>query len=111
MKESDINFKVFLDDGNIPEKIEWNATDTNFDKPKDTRAISIATWDHATQNSLRMDLWTKQMTVEEIKRFYIDCVGGLGQSLMNATGDEFMASEMTNLCEKLVEYLKKSEGK
>ena len=110
MKESLINFKIVLDNEGIPDEIKWNATDTDFEEDKDTRAISIATWDHQLQNSLRMDLWTKQMSVEEMKRFYIDCIGGLSQSLLSATGDEFMSSEMNDLCDKLVEYLKKSSS-
>lgn len=108
MKESEINFKITLDEQSIPEKIVWNATDGDFDDLRPTKAISISTWDHQTKNSLRMDLWTKDMPVDEMKRFYIDCIGGLGQSLLSSTGDEFMSGQVNELCDKLVEYVKKS---
>ena len=50
---------------------------------------------------MRIDLWTNDMPVDEMKRFYIDCLGGMSQSVLNSTGDEFMAEEMNLLCEKI----------
>ena len=47
------------------------------------------------------------MPIDDMKRFYIDCIGGFSQSILNSTGDEFMASETNALAEKLAEYLKK----
>ena len=110
MKKSKINFEVSLDDNNIPEKIEWSATDADLNKPQNTNAITVSTWDDQNKNTLRIDLWTKDMPVDELKLFYIDCVGGLAQSLLNATGDEYMSNEMKELCAKLSEYMKKELG-
>jgi len=108
MKKSTVNFEIELDDKNIPEQIKWTASDDpSGELPKDTRSISLALWDHEQKNTLRIDLWTKEMTVDEMKRFYVDCIGGLAQSALSATGDEFMSTEMNNLCEKFVAYLKK----
>lgn len=109
MKKSKINFEIDLDKENIPEKIMWNATEKPEDGPEETSAINISLWDPNERNTMRIDLWTKEMPVDEMKRFYIDCLGGMAQSILNSTGDEFMASEMNNLCDKLVEHLKKEE--
>ena len=50
------------------------------------------------------------MTTDDMKKFYIDCLGGLSQSILNSTGDEFMSKETNKLCEKLIEHIKnKSE--
>lgn len=76
----------------------------------ETKSLSVALWDHTQKNTLRIDLWAKDMPVDDMKRFYIDCLGGMAQSMMNATGDEFMATETQALCEKLVEYLKKENS-
>ena len=112
MKKSKIVFDIELDQNDIPEKITWSATDDPAgEKMTETKSISVSLWDHEQLNTLRIDLWTKDMTVDEMKRFYVDCIGGLAQSALSATGDEFMSSEMNNLCEKFVEYLKKDEGK
>jgi gliding motility-associated protein GldC len=105
MKKSNINFTVQLDEKNIPEKIFWDATEKPEKGISESKAVSIALWDHKQKNTLRIDLWTKEMPVEEMKRFFIDCLGGLGQSILTSTGDEFMASETNALCERLVKHL------
>jgi len=107
MKKSTINFTIELDQQNVPEKILWDATDKPEPGISETKAISISLWDSAEKNTLRIDLWAKDMPVEDMKRFYVDCIGGLAQSALSATGDEFMAREMNALCQRLVGHLKK----
>ena len=95
---------------NIPEKIEWVAEDSLSQDLKESKSISLSLWDDKKKNTLRIDLWTKEMTTDDMKKFYIDCLGGLSQSILNSTGDEFMSKETNNLCEKLIEHIKnKSE--
>jgi len=110
MKKSEINFTIELDDENIPEAISWSATEKGGDHPEETKSISISLWDHIQKNTMRIDLWTKDMPVDEMKRFYIDCLGGLAQSVLGSTGDEFMSQQMNDLCEKLVEHVKKENS-
>src|SRR6478609_3466261 len=110
MKKSEINFKVELDENNVPEKIQWDATDKPDTGFSDSKSISISLWDHQQKNTLRIDLWTKDMPVNEMKRFYIDCLGGLSQSILTSTNDEFMANEINQLCEKLALHVKKTES-
>ena len=109
MKKSTINFTVELDQNNVPNKILWDATEKPEPGESETKAISVSLWDHREKNTLRIDLWAKDMPVNEMKRFYIDCIGGLAQSTLSATGDEFMASRMNELCEQLVQHLKASK--
>jgi gliding motility-associated protein GldC len=105
MRKSTIEFTIELDAQNVPEKIVWDATDKPEEGLTETKAISIALWDQAQKNTMRIDLWTKEMPVDEMKRFYIDCIGGLAQSALTATGDEYLANEMNALCEKLVKHV------
>ncbi|HEY5748487.1 MAG TPA: gliding motility protein GldC [Chryseolinea sp.] len=107
MKKSSINFTVELDQNNVPDRILWEATDKPDPGLSETKSISVALWDHTQKNTLRIDLWSKDMPVEDMKRFYIDCVGGLAQSALSATGDEYMASELNAVCERLVQHLRK----
>ena len=110
MKKSEIKFIVSLDEKNIPEKIEWVAEDSLSQDLKESKSISLSLWDDKKKNTLRIDLWTKEMTTDDMKKFYIDCLGGLSQSILNSTGDEFMSKETNNLYEKLIEHIKnKSE--
>jgi len=112
MSKSKIVFDVELDKDQVPEKISWNATDNPAgESPTETKAVSISLWDQAQKQSLRIDLWAKDMPVDEMKRFYIESLAGIGDSIKRSTGDEGMSQKIHDLCEHLVEYLKKEQNK
>lgn len=106
MKKSEIKLVVDLDNDQIPEKIRWHADDSGTPYLQESKSVSLSIWDNENKNTLRIDLWTKDMPVDDMKRFYIDCIGGIGQSLLSATGDEHMNAEINNLCDRLIDYLK-----
>ena len=110
MKKSTIHFSIQLDENNVPEKIEWDATDKPDPGLTEAKSISISLWDHQQKNTMRIDLWTKDMPVNDMKKFYVDCIGGLSQSVLSSTQDEFMAQEMNALCDRLGKYVKESAG-
>lgn len=71
MKHSEINFKIQLDDQNIPENITWSATDNPNEGIEETKAILVATWDPYHKGTLTLPLWTKDMEVLDMKRFLL----------------------------------------
>ncbi len=108
MKQSEIRFSIELDDKDLPEKIFWKASDTD-NQLTEAKAIALAIWDSQEKNCLRLDLWTKDMPIDEMKGFSINILGGMADTLMRATNDEYMAQEIHQLCEKLAIYLKDSQ--
>ncbi len=108
MKQSEIKFLIELDDEQVPEKIYWDADEKEDSGLTETKSISLSLWDHQKKNTMRIDLWSKDMPVDEMKRFYVDCLGGLAQSVLNATGDEYMNQEINALCDRLVDHIKNS---
>lgn len=111
MRKSTIQLEVTLDAQNLPERIAWEANEKPGGGLSDTKALALAMWDHDQKNTLRIDLWTKDMPVDEMKRFCIDCVGGLAQTVLTATNDEWMAAEMRALCERLAAHVQQEEKK
>ncbi len=107
MQKSEIKLVVELDDDQIPEKIMWEADEKDQPGLSETKSMSLSLWDHQTKNTMRIDLWSKDMPVDEMKRFYIDCLGGLAQSILNATGDEYMNREINSLCDRFIERIRK----
>ena len=95
-KKSKIEISVELDDNKIPEKIFWSANDAGIEN-SETKAAFLSVWDSAKKESLRIDLWTKNMIVNDMKKFYIDILGGLSQSILNSTGDNYISNEMNPL--------------
>lgn len=105
MKKSEIKFKVSLDENNIPKSIEWDASDKEAQGFESTKSISLNVWDNLNHSTLRIDLWTEEMSVVEMKRFYIDVIGGMAQTILSSTGDEYMSEEMKDLCDRLVRHV------
>ena len=106
MKKSEIHFSVELDKHNVPDKIYWDATDNPNEGLSDTRAIAVSVWDHYNNGTLKMDLWTKDMEVLDMKRFVIEIMDGLASTIESATGDEQMARDMMSLCQVLSRRVK-----
>ena len=102
MKRSELHFSIELDDKNIPDKIFWLATDNNpEEKINETKGIAVSIWDHESKNTMKLDLWTKEMQVDEMKKFCIETLVGMGETVRGATGDDFMANEIAALAKKL----------
>ncbi|MHA7131454.1 gliding motility protein GldC [Algoriphagus namhaensis] len=111
MKKSEIKFQVNLDQQNLPKQILWEATDKESVGLESTKSVSLNVWDNLNHSTLRIDLWTEEMSVAEMKRFYIDIMGGMAQTIINSTGDEYMAEEIKSLCDRLVSHVNEENKK
>lgn len=109
MKTSHIQIKIELDSNNVPETIYWNADDKPEDFPDTTKAMILSLWDDEMNSILKTSLWTKNMLVGEMKRFFIQTIGGMAETLKDATGDERMFDEVQDLCERLAKIVNEQE--
>ena len=101
---SKIIFKVGLDENKIPEEISWNAEDGGINN-EPSKAIMLSVWDHKKKDTLRMDLWTKDMPVDEMKQFYHQTLVSMASSFERATNDEKMSATMRDFCDYFAEKL------
>jgi len=85
MKKSTITIDVTLDDKNIPDQIHWKATDSTADVPQKVKAVMLSFWDSADKSALRMDLWTKDMMVDEMGDFFYQTIMTMADSFDRAT--------------------------
>lgn len=108
MKKSEIRFSIALDENKVPEAISWSATDAGPDIHF-AKAINIALWDREQVGTMKIDLWTKDMPVDEMKRFCVDNIGSMAENIVTATDDKEMAARMRALCKELSDYLDKQE--
>ena len=109
MKKSEIRFSIALDDNKVPEAISWSATDAGPDIHF-AKAINIALWDREQVGTMKIDLWTKDMPVDEMKRFCVDNIGSMAENIVTATNDKEMADKMRTLCKELSDYLDRQES-
>lgn len=103
MKKTEIKFEIDLDENNVPEKIVWNAKDNG--KTAEAKAMILSVWDKEERNTLRIDLWNKEMEVDEMKRFIHQTILTLADSFEKATGEKKMADTMRDFCEYYAEKL------
>lgn len=86
MKTTEISFKVTVDENNLPHTISWSAPDSG--EASECNSLMIALWDKKENNTLRIDLWTKDMMVDEMKKFFHQNVMTLADTYLRATGDD-----------------------
>ena len=103
-KKSKIEISVDLDDNKIPEKILWSAEDGNI-KNKESKALFLSVWDSEKKESLRIDLWTKEMPLDEMKIFFHQTLVAMSDTFNRATQDEKMTATMKDFCDYFAEKL------
>lgn len=104
MKQSEITIGVTLDENQIPESLNWTARDGGIENEK-AKAILLSVWDSKAQETLRIDLWTKDMPVDEMKKFFHQTLVAMSDTFQRATGDEKMADTMKDFCDYFAEKM------
>ena len=84
---SKIELNVELDENRVPEKLHWTAQDGGITN-EEAKAMMLAVWDAKTQETLRIDLWTKDMPVDEMNVFFHQTLVALSDTFNRATQDE-----------------------
>jgi len=103
-KTSEITLKVGLDENKVPEKLHWTAQDGGITNAE-AKAMMLSVWDSKAQESLRIDLWTKDMPVDEMKVFFHQTLVAMSDTFMRATQDEKMSLTMKDFCDYFAEKL------
>jgi gliding motility-associated protein GldC len=101
---SEVKFKIGLDENKVPEEISWTAIDGGINQ-EPSKAVMISVWDHKKKDTLRMDLWTKDMPVDEMKQFYHQTLVSMAESFERATDDAKMGATMKDFCDYFAEKL------
>ncbi|MFV0540364.1 MAG: gliding motility protein GldC [Aestuariibaculum sp.] len=101
---STIELKVELDENRIPEKLNWTARDGGIDSAE-AKAMLLSVWDSDSQETLRIDLWTKDMPVDEMKVFFHQTLVAMSDTFNRATQDEKMTATMKDFCDYFAEKL------
>jgi gliding motility-associated protein GldC len=97
MKKNELIITVESDENHLPERITWRTSGDSNEKK--ARSIMMAVWDEEEMNTLRVDLWLKNMSVEEMKIFFHQNLVSTVETYRRATGDH-------PTCDELITYLK-----
>jgi len=94
MQKSTITIDVILDPNKIPEQINWQASDSSADLQQKSKAMCLAFWDGADKTALRIDLWTKDMMVDEMGDFFYQMMMTMADTFERATKNKPLSLEM-----------------
>jgi gliding motility-associated protein GldC len=92
-KTSKIELVVELDENRVPESLKWSAEDGGI-KQQEAKAVLLSVWDPNAKETLRIDLWTKDMPLNEMKQFFHQTLLTMSDTFLRATQDEKMAATM-----------------
>ncbi len=101
---SDITLHIGLDENKVPEQIHWTAEDGGVQK-EPAKAFLLSVWDHKNKETLKIDLWTKDMPLDEMKIFFHQTLVSMTETFLRATGDEKMTDTMKDFCDYFAEKL------
>lgn len=104
LHKSKITLTVALDDNRVPEQLTWSAEDGGISN-EEAKAMLLSIWDSKNKESLKIDLWTKDMPVDEMKIFFHQTLVSLSDTFMKATQDEKMTATMKDFCDYFAEKL------
>lgn len=105
VKTSEIYVKVGLNENNLPVAMKWSAADGNVvDSP--AKAVLLSLWDPKDNNTMKIDLWTKDMTVEEMKQFFHQTLLTMADTFEKATGEHNISEDLRDYCYHFADKMK-----
>ncbi len=108
---SNISIDVLMDADRVPETISWNATDSTAEMDQKAKAMMLAFWDAADKSALRIDLWTKDMMIDEMADFYYQVMMTMADTFHRATNQPEIAKGMKTYAKEFLKQFKTEQDK
>lgn len=100
-----------MDENRVPEQILWKASDSTADMEQQAKAMLIAFWDGADKSALRIDLWTKEMMVDEMADFYYQTFMTMADTFQRATQNDEITEDMKEFARNMMKKFKADQLK
>ncbi len=94
MKKSKIEISVTLDEDQVPAEIQWKADDLPDRQPKEVKSFFLSLFDTESEETMKLDLWTKEFRVDEMDKFMFQTLRTMADSYYKATNNSDMANHM-----------------
>ncbi|CAN5881498.1 gliding motility protein GldC [soil metagenome] len=107
-KTSEIRLAVQMDDDGVT-GIQWEADDAPEPGVQAAKAMILALWDPAARNSLRIDLWTKDMGVEDMNDFFFQTLLSMADTYKTATNNADLMADIKIFAREFAEKAAQAE--
>lgn len=102
--KSKIKIDVSLDENKVPEKLFWSADDGGI-KDMEAKALLLSVWDSNNKDTYKINLWTKEMPVNEMIQFFHQTLVAMADTFETATSDDKMSATMRDFCDYYAEKM------
>ena len=109
--ESRITIDVTLDENRVPEAIHWNASENAAANAQKAKGMMLSFWDGADKTALRVDLWTKDMMVDEMTDFLYQTIMTMADTYDRATHQHELVEDMKNFARNFYAKFRESQLK
>ncbi len=94
-RRSTITLNIGLNDEKRPVSMDWSSEDgPNVRMPQECKAFLLSVFDRETKDTLKIDLWTEDMEVQEMDRFFFQSIRALSDTYFRATQNKELATDM-----------------
>lgn len=111
MSLSSIIIDVHTDENKVPDTITWNATDNTVVQVQKAKAMMLSFWDGAEKTALRIDLWTKDMMIDEMADFFYQTMMTMADTYGRATNHKEMVGEMKKFAQDFYQKFREKQLK
>lgn len=97
MNKSTLKFDLELNENNVPKSIIMNSSDKQAENVN-VKSVMISAWESSTKDTLRVDLWTQEMMVNEMFIMYHQTLISMANTLEKSTGNHELAEALRDYC-------------
>ena len=109
MATSRITIDVTTDENKVPVAMNWTAEDGGISQ-QTASAMVLSMWNPKEHAAMRMDLWTKDMSVEEMRSFVVQTMMTLADTYERATSDKDHATAVRGFTQEFAKRIGVLEG-
>lgn len=114
MTKADIHISVEREANDIT-NIAWQADEAPESGVQNAKAMILALWDAQSRNSLRIDLWANDMTIDDMNDFFFQTLLSMADTYSRATNNKDIMADMKifarEFAEKASRKARQAEGK
>ena len=110
MTKADINISVEREQEDIT-NITWKAEESPEPGVQNAKAMILALWDAESRNSLRIDLWAKDMTIDDMNYFFFQTLLSMADTYSRATNNKDIMADMKIFAREFAEKASRTARK
>ena len=90
-RTAEIKLTVDLDAHNVATRIQWQAEEAPGGGPAACQSLMLALWDSGRKTTAAIDLWTREMTIDDMNVFFYQVLHKMADTYLRATKNDSVA--------------------